>query len=84
MRQKTHDRKSGPVDTERSRSGVQKKKGVKEQSFLVLFPCSLRNVEIGIQFHMWNDKGHIFFSLRKILSVDFFFFWHYNETRKES
>ncbi|QJR21606.1 hypothetical protein BREVNS_0856 [Brevinematales bacterium NS] len=37
MRQKTHDRKSGPVDTERSRSGVQKKKGLKEQSFLVLF-----------------------------------------------
>ena len=27
LRQKTHDRKSGPVDTERSRSGVQKKKG---------------------------------------------------------
>jgi len=31
------------------------KKGVKEQSFLVLFPCSLRNVEIAIQFHVWND-----------------------------
>jgi hypothetical protein len=32
-----------------------RKKGVKEQSFLVLFPCSLRNVEIAIQFPMWND-----------------------------
>ncbi len=33
LRQKTNDRKSGPVDTERSRSGVQKK-GVKEQGLL--------------------------------------------------
>ncbi|QJR21966.1 hypothetical protein BREVNS_1216 [Brevinematales bacterium NS] len=27
LRQRTHNRKSGPVDTERSRSGVQKKRG---------------------------------------------------------
>jgi hypothetical protein len=34
-RQRTHHRKSGQADTERSRSGVQKKKGViKEQGLL--------------------------------------------------
>ncbi|QJR22442.1 hypothetical protein BREVNS_1692 [Brevinematales bacterium NS] len=31
-----HNRKSGPADTERSRSGVQKKKGVKERTGLPL------------------------------------------------
>ncbi|QJR23185.1 hypothetical protein BREVNS_2435 [Brevinematales bacterium NS] len=35
FRQKTHDRKSGPVDTERSRSGVQKKRVMKEQAILL-------------------------------------------------
>ncbi|QJR22020.1 hypothetical protein BREVNS_1270 [Brevinematales bacterium NS] len=56
----------GHTTAKAARWGTEKK-GVKEQSFLVLFPCSLRNVEIAIQFHMWNDtlKVHIVSLMRK-------------------
>jgi DNA polymerase-3 subunit beta len=56
-----------------------RKKGVKEQSFLVLFPCSLRNVKIGIQFHMWNDNGFRPYQGYFSLLFDFFSSWLYNE-----